>query len=465
MNKIKLTKILTILSSIMSLHTSYAINGVFDYGYGQINRGMGGAGTAMPQDAYATIINPSGINEVKHNFDAGVAIYFPDLYADYGAGTAAFIPSVKPLAGAPGKFDSEMPVFFMPDAAYVFHQDQKNHFGLSASSIGGFGSKYQTDKNASVFVAPPVGPAVAPAHGLFGDGTVYSSLKIGSLNASYNHVIDQYFSFGVTLSYYVQAFESRGSAGLAAFSRRSLLAGTGVAPITAAPNISNNGTDYNHGVGATIAATIKPLSNVTLAFSATPTVKMTKMKEYKDLLVNNGELDIPGRYVAGIRYQANDKLDLVTDIVRIMNSQVDTYRNNSRSLFDGRCAAGSAVLAPDQCMGGKDGPGFGWSNQTIIKVGGAYKLTAKDTLRLGLSYGNKIGHSKDIIVQTFAPGAAAEWITSAGYSRNMRNYKLNSFVTFIPKQTLSGYNELSANNAQKIEVKVAGIGFGLGVSM
>lgn len=464
-NSIKLIKIIVSGLSIAALPlTSQAINGIYDYGYGQINRGMGGAGIAMPQEAFATTINPSGMNEVKHNFDAGVAIYFPDLYAKYGQGTAGIdVNGVQPLAGGIGTHTSQMKTFFMPDIAYIYHYDKRNHFGFSLASVGGYGSDYSTKNAASVFVPPPAGPAVASSHGLFGDGNVYSSLKIGTINASFNHVIDEYFSFGFTVSYYMQQFKSKGSAGLAAFTTRALQAGALVPAAVAAPHLSNNGYDYNYGVGATIAATIKPFKNITLAISATPTVQMSKMSKYKDLLVNKGELDIPGRYVVGLRYQANDRLDLVADVVRIMNSEVDSYRNNSRALFDGRCNYGTTMA--EDCMGGKNGPGFGWSNQTLIKVGGAYKLTSKDTVRLGFSYGNKIGNKEDIVVQTFAPGAAAEWIFTGGYSRVMKNYKLNSFVTFIPKQTLDGVNELSVNNAQTIEVKVSGIGFGLGISI
>ena len=438
-----------------------AINGVYDYGMGQINRGMGGAGTAMPADAFATVINPAGLGEVKHNFDAGAAVYFPLMYSKFSEGTASGLPDVRPIAGAPGKFDSKMHVFFMPDLAYLFHMDKNNHFGLSANAIGGFGTKYQTKRFASVVNTPvPVGTTIS--QGLLGDGTVYSSLKIGSLNASYNYVVDQFFSVGLTLSYYVQAFESKGAQGLAAFTTRALQNDGNTALIN---KLSNNGNDYNQGVGITFGALIKPYRNLTLAFTGTPTVKMSKMKDYKDLFPNKGELDIPGKYVAAARYQASDRLDLVFDAVRILNREVDVYGNNSRALFDGRCVSVSPNFNSEQCVGGKDGVGFGWSNQTLLKVGGAYKLSSRDTVRLGVSYGNRIAHSKDILINILAPGAAAKWITSAGYSRKMNNYNLNSFLTVIPKQSMDGQNELSAGSAQKIKFEVAGVGFGLGISM
>lgn len=457
LKKLSLTAVMSLIAS-----NSFAINGVYDYGMGQINRGMGGAGVAWTQDAFATFTNPAGLNQISHNLDAGIAIYFPDMYSKFSAGTAAVPPpTVEPIAPPAGRFDSKVNIFALPDISYVYHYDKNNHFGVSVNAVGGFGSKYHTDKNATTVTTPPI--AVVQRHGLFGDGTVVSKLNIASINASYNYVVDKYFSWGITASHYIQAFESKGSAGLAGFTTIALL-NPGSNATLVANKLSNNGTDYNNGFGFTVGAMIKPHPMVTLGATATPTVRMSKMTKYRHLHAENGRLDIPGRYVAGVRFQPNDKLDIITDVVRIMNREVATYGNNSRAFYDGRCAPG-ALLNAQYCMGGKKGVGFGWSNQTLVKVGGAYKLTSRDTVRLGVSYGNRIGHEKDIVVQVFAPGSAAQWITSAGYSREMPNYKLNSFLTYIPNQTLKGVNELSANSSQTVEVKVGGFGLGLGISV
>ncbi|MBP9722898.1 MAG: outer membrane protein transport protein [Gammaproteobacteria bacterium] len=446
MAKVTIATVLTVCAA-----NSFAINGVFDYGLGQINRGMGGAGVAKPQDAYAAVINPAGLGAINHNWDAGVAAYFPMMYSKWGVGASAF--PFSPLAAPAGKYESEQRIFILPDAAYVYHYNRKNHFGLSLNAVGGFGSRYTTDKHATVFGAP------VPRRGVLGDGTIIASLQIASLNASYNYWIMPNLSFGLTLSYYIQAFKSAGSQGLAPFTETFLT--TGAAPT----KLSNNGTDYNHGVSGTLGGLYRFNKHFAIGASGTPRVYMTKMHEYKDLLVNHGELDIPAKYTVGVNISPTDKLDFVVDLVKIMNKDIDIYGNNSRALFDGRCAPGSPIANPVSCIGGKNGPGFGWSNQTLLKVGGSYKLNPKDTVRLGVSYGNRIGHAGDIIINTFAPGSAAKWVTSAGYSRRMSWYTLNTFLTFIPNQSLSGVNELSVGAAQTLKLKVGGVGFGVGMSV
>jgi long-chain fatty acid transport protein len=443
----KLKLIAPVLAMLCSAN-SHAINGVYDYGMGQINRGMGGAGVAMPKDAFATVINPAGLGVLDHKADAGIALYFPDMYSRFGQSAAG----VGILDAPAGTYNTKQRVFFLPDAAYVYHHDWRNHFGVSVNSIGGFGSRYTTSKHATV-----LGVQV-PRRGVLGDGTIVSSLKIGSLNGTYNYFLMPNFGVGLTLSYYMQAFESRGSQGLQTFTK-TFLSGGGVPT-----KLSNNGTDYNHGVGATAGVWYRYNKQLALAATATPKISMTKFEDYKDLLVNGGELDIPARYAAGINITPNNQLDLVVDVVQIMNKDVDAYGNNSRALFDGRCLPGPGAV-PGSCVGGKNGPGFGWSNQTLLKVGGAYKLSSRDTVRLGFSYGNRIGHPDDVVINTFAPGSAARLITSAGYSRTMPCYTLNTFLTFIPSQTMSGINELSVAQAQTVKVKVAGVGFGFGVSV
>ena len=442
-------------TSVLALvaFNTYAINGVFDYGFGQINRGMGGAGVALPQDAYATIINPAGIADVRHIMDAGVAVYFPNMYSKWSEGASGAPPDT--LAPPAGTFKSKTTVFVMPDFAYLWHYRPQHHFGFSLDSIGGFGTKYSTNRFASVLGAP------AADNGLFGDGTVTSSLKIGSANASYNYLFNRQLSLGVTGSFYMQAFKSTGAAGLFPLTDTFLSSGGTITPT----DLSNNGTDYNYGLGFTLGGLYKFNNNFSIGASATPKVKMTKLKDYKDLIANNGELDIPARYSVGAKVSPNAQWNILVDYVRIQNEDVKTYGNNSRALFDGRCGLGSPNFDPNFCMGGKNGPGFGWSNQDLVKFGAEYKANSRDTFRIGFSYGNRIGHEEDIFINTLAPGSAAKLITSAGYTRNMRCYKLNTFLTFIPSQTMKGVNEFSIGDAQTVKVKVAGIGLGFGVSM
>ena len=56
-----------------------ADSGTYDYGFSEITRGMGGAGSALPQDTLIAAINPAGMVDVGKRIDLGAVFYFPDI--------------------------------------------------------------------------------------------------------------------------------------------------------------------------------------------------------------------------------------------------------------------------------------------------------------------------------------------------------------------------------------------------
>ncbi|MHB8716931.1 MAG: long-chain fatty acid transporter, partial [Sulfuricaulis sp.] len=57
---------------------AFATNGYFTEGEGTVNRGMAGAGVAMPQDALAGAINPAGLVKLGGRMDLGIGLFRPD---------------------------------------------------------------------------------------------------------------------------------------------------------------------------------------------------------------------------------------------------------------------------------------------------------------------------------------------------------------------------------------------------
>lgn len=66
-----------ILTALVIPATSFATNGYFADGYGTKNKGMVGAGVALPQDAMSAATNPAGMVMVGERMDVGAAIFSP----------------------------------------------------------------------------------------------------------------------------------------------------------------------------------------------------------------------------------------------------------------------------------------------------------------------------------------------------------------------------------------------------
>ena len=68
--------------------TAQATNGYFAHGYSIKNKGLAGAGVALPLDSLAASVNPAGMTEVGNRVDLGVSLFSPSRSYDVkGEGT------------------------------------------------------------------------------------------------------------------------------------------------------------------------------------------------------------------------------------------------------------------------------------------------------------------------------------------------------------------------------------------
>lgn len=217
-----------LLCGLLSSSTVFAVNGAYDYGFSEITRGMGGAGSALPQDTLIAAVNPAGMVDVGKRFDIGAMVYFPTI--SYNAST--FSPGsigVNNIAVAPGFHNSSVPIFFLPDMGVNFPINHKSALGLSFYSLGGFGAQFKGASNASVGGTSSAGP--------LGNGTMMSDLKQSVASVTYSRKFLSRSSWGVSLLLGLQAFKNEGVANLANLSAHP-------------NNISAQGTDFSTGAGA-----------------------------------------------------------------------------------------------------------------------------------------------------------------------------------------------------------------------
>ena len=86
-----------------------ATNGYFAHGYGMKAKGMGGASTALADDAFGGATNPANMVWVGSRIDVGANVFMPERDAERsGAG----IPSLN------GKVESGARRFLLPEFGY-----------------------------------------------------------------------------------------------------------------------------------------------------------------------------------------------------------------------------------------------------------------------------------------------------------------------------------------------------------
>jgi long-chain fatty acid transport protein len=357
----KLNKIAALIA-IAGLSTSaFATNGYFSHGYGIKAKGMGGVGIALPQDSMAAATNPAGMVMVGNGMDFGVDWFRPIRGAEIVGGN---------LFGADGSYSgSDTKNFLIPEFGYNRMINPNLSLGVSVYGNGGMNSDYgdgiplfgagKAGVNLmQLFVAPTAAYKVAP-----------------------NHAI------GVSLNLAYQRFSADG---LQNFIPASV----------SGANLTNRDNDTSKGVGFRIGYTGKLSDMVTVGATYQSKTKMSKFSKYKGLFAEGGDFDIPENYGVGIAVKATPALTVAFDVVEIKYSAIKAIANPLSNL---------TVLGNP--LGSVNGPGFGWQDMTVYKLGFSYEYSKNLTLRAGYNHGKQPIPSSETLFNILAPGVVENHLT------------------------------------------------------
>jgi long-chain fatty acid transport protein len=349
------------LAAVLAPGMALATTGYFAHGYGIKAKSMGGVGIALPQDALAAASNPAGIAWVGNRIDLGADWFTPDRGASIvGAGAP----------GANGTYDgNDTKSFLIPEFGYNRVINPNLTFGVAVYGNGGMNTDYKTNPFAAFGGS---GPAGVDLMQLFIAPTV--AWKSG------NH------AFGASLNLAYQRFKAEGIQGFA---------GSSASP----GNVSNRGYDDSTGFGVRVGWTGQVSPMVTLGATYQTKTRMSEFDKYSGLFANQGDFDIPENYGAGIAVKASPKLTVAADVLRINYNDIPAVGNPVDSLFTG---------TP---LGSTNGPGFGWQNTTVFKIGLAYEMKPGTTLRAGYVTLDQPIPASQTFFNILAPGVVEDHLT------------------------------------------------------
>ena len=341
---------------------AHATTGYFSHGYGIKAKAMGGVGIALPQDALAAATNPAGMALVGNRLDIGVDWFRPDRGAEIAGNV---------FPGVNGTYDgNDTESFLIPEFGYNRMIRPDLALGVSVFGNGGMNTDYKTSPFTGFGGSSPAGVDLMQ---LFVAPTV--AWKTGA------------HAFGASLNLAWQRFEMQGADPFAAFS---------VSP----GDVTNRGHDSSTGWGVRVGWTGQVLPSLTLGATYQTKTRMSKFDKYKGLFAEQGDFDIPENYGVGLAWKALPALTLAADVLRINYGDIPAVGNPVDCLFAGACQ-----------LGASNGPGFGWRNTTVYKLGVAYEWSPKLTLRGGyITLKQPIPESQTLF-NIFAPGVVEDHVT------------------------------------------------------
>ncbi len=384
-----------------------ATNGYFTHGYGTANKGLAGAGVALPQDTMAAATNPAGMAFVGKRWDAGLATFNPNRQYTVRGNPSRF-PGTFGLN--PGKVESDSEIFAIPYLGGNWEVGTNATLGFALYGHGGMNTDYPTN---TFFGSSPTGVDLAQ---LFLTPTY--AFRFG----------DDKHAIGITALLAFQSFEIEGVEAFGAFSSDPA-------------SLSNNGHDESTGVGLKIGYLGHFSDRFSFGASYQSKVSMGEFDDYKGLFAEQGGFDIPSTWTVGVAIDLTDQLTFVFDVQEILYSDVAAISNPFLPNLQ------TARLGDD------GGAGFGWEDMTVYKAG--LQWEKRDwTWRFGFSTGDQPIPESEVLFNILAPGVMEEHIT-VGLTKKLssgRSFSLSLMRAL--SSSVTGPNPLEVPGLQTIELKM-----------
>jgi long-chain fatty acid transport protein len=403
MKKINTLRATVVAVVLASGSAAWATDGYFPHGFGMKSKGMGGAAVAVTDNAFAGINNPAASVWAGNRAEIGVDIFMPKRSAARSA------PGFGGMLEGDVKSDGS--AFAVPEFSYNKKIDDRMSWGLTVYGNGGMNTEYP---GANV-------TCQAPNDGnlLCGQGKLGVDLMQLIVAPTFAYKLDAQHSVGVSPLLVMQQFKA---SGLQAFTSTEPGQQISMSP----GNVTNKGTDRSTGVGMRLGY-LGQLSD-TLKFGATysPKIKMSKFDKYAGLFAVEGSFDIPENYALGINVQVTPAVSVAADYSRINYSGVPSIGNPMSNLMLGNP------------MGSANGPGFGWSDVNVLKLGVQWQATSTMVLRAGYNQSTNPVKAENITFNILAPGVITQHVTVGGTYALSKDSELTWAYMYAPKNTVTG---------------------------
>lgn len=409
----KHTSVFILMTGLLISTTTLATNGYFAHGYGSKSKALAGTGVALALDALSPATNPAHTALVDDRFDLNLAIFSPSPRG-YTAGAPA---GGFPLAPVSSESDSNY--FLIPAMAYRRKIDDHSAWGVAMYGNGGMNTNYP--------------PNAGGGPGVFGAGQAGVNLEQLFINASYARKLSDKSAWGVSFILAQQRFDAVGLAGFAG------LSSDGNA-------VTNNGVSTSVGYGLKLGWTGEVTDGLSLGVSYQTELQMGEFDEYRGLFAEQGGFNIPSTWTVGLAWTANNWSKVTLDIQNIAYGDIASIAN--------------PLLSPNQ-LGTDNGPGFGWEDMTIVKLGYQWQLSPEWAWRVGFSMGDQPIPEKEALFNILAPGIMEQHLTF-GFTKTMsKTMEFNFALMHAPKNTVSGTNGMSGGQTVELEMTQTELELGL----
>ena len=416
---------------------AFATNGYFPHGIGAKSKAMAGAGMALPEDAISIVTNPAVAVFLGDQWSVGVSVFMPNRnYTTFGEGSKG---ENDTFTIDPADIDSDSDLYVTPEVANV--RQLKNDSAFAWAFYMRSGTATSFSGGTATFDPDGDGPmGVQTLDGTYGEGKTGMKLNQGFVDITWAKMWGDKTSFGISGVLAAQSVRAKGTGGLAKYTETFAASDGSVFP----ENLSGNRGDPNYGIGLKFGLHRLLGEHFSAGIMYQTEINIGTAKKYSDLLAQGGDIDIPSWLRLGVTWKPIDVLAFSVDVQKIFYSKIDALGNSFTNIYD--CpTAGLGGTDLSSCLGGKNGPGFGWNDVTVYNIGGSWAVSDKWTLRAGFGSSDQPTPREENFFNIMMIDLTEAHYT-AGFSRKLKKGRELSFsFMYSEEESLQAPNQLDPN--------------------
>jgi len=329
----------------------FATNGAADIGVGAKSKGMGGVGIALPQDAFASAMNPAGLIQVGCRLDLGVGYTRQESFQRHY--NISNNQTIELFTGS-----NKRRGLWWPEGALSWRYCSNQSVGLAIFVRGALATKVN-------YLWFPYSGNVAPS-----GFSAYTLFIVPSWSISFSPCL----SVGVGLGGIVQWSDNNVDiAGVDSSVAPNASDGRFIGPGTAG---GAGGVNVRGGI------LFSPRNGFHLGVTYQTPALMGKIKKYGGQWPDGGRWDWPAEMGAGASYIFSDTLDCIM----VSIDWVYRFWNRTATWGNSYVTAEAEAGGLRYLTGTELGPGFGWRNQTVWKFGASWNPCEIDCLTVRFGY-------------------------------------------------------------------------------
>lgn len=378
---------------------AHAVLGLFEHGAGIAAMGFGGVSYAVAMDSNAIGANPAHAAAMERRFDLGISIAIPEADGRI-LGNALDEDSTH---------DTGNTLLAIPQGGWAQALGDRWSYGTTLQNAG-------------------IGPSYSdnPYQRFGSDGEAELSLgQMTLVNAlAYRIHPDHTVAAALNISY--QTLEARGLGAFAAPEGSDN--NVSVAPSA----VTNRGTDGAWGLGFSLGWSGHLSERIQAGAAYRSPTWTQKHRDYKGLLPEGGRLELPAIYGAGLAMALGGGWRVALEYQH--------YAYESQKAFGNRLSQ----LADGNRLGSENGPGFGFRDQDVLKLGVDWQATPRLALRAGFVRASQIVRRSETLF-SFLGAVMNRSHYTLGAAYTWDKWELSGYFAHAPESTVRGEGSIPDN--------------------